>query len=323
MEIKKPILICLFLLIVGFATVLIFIISKQYEIEKLAVDLKENTFQKALFSVETNYAAHKLMRQYLLQSYEANVLLAAEEETRNELIRELNANTTLLRGLSQPYDFGAIQILQNQLTSLLTIGDNMVDHVQAGNHKKNRELRKEFRKTQDRFEQATYSLKFLEVKALNQAISKITSTLQILRRIIIITLILGTGLTIVIAIIFTNYMNKRIVEFEMLQDQHRRGEKIAGIMRLVVSINHELNSPLTAMYVACQKLNELVEDKLLVKYINIANKAANSIRDTVYSLREITDPIEVDYTQGISMYDIKNKEKKKDPPLKEDKDITP
>lgn len=87
-------------------------------------------------------------------------------------------------------------------------------------------------------------------------------------------------------------------------------EKLAGIVETAVTVNHEINSPLTAILGNIQlllrnpdNLNEEVAAKL--KTIEIS---AERIREVTHRLLRVTSPRSVEYADGIKMLDISDEE---------------
>lgn len=97
----------------------------------------------------------------------------------------------------------------------------------------------------------------------------------------------------------------RTKEIESIQEQLVKTEKIAGITNLVITVNHELNSPLMSVLMGAQKLAKLDLDAKGKKYADMVIKSSMKIREIVYGLREITDPLEVEYTPGVKMIQLK------------------
>jgi len=90
-----------------------------------------------------------------------------------------------------------------------------------------------------------------------------------------------------------------------------KAERLSTVAKLTVSLQHEINNPLTSVLAHTQalelKLNsgeslspEFVKDKL-----GTIEREARRIRDLLRNLAHITEPVVREYTPGIEMIDIK------------------
>jgi hypothetical protein len=97
--------------------------------------------------------------------------------------------------------------------------------------------------------------------------------------------------------------------FNQLKEDHKlvvKGERVAAILEAAVTINHEINNPLTAILGNTQLLL-LNKDKLapdmLVKLSTI-EKSAMRIRSVTQKLMAVVEPITTPYIDGLQMLDL-------------------
>ncbi|NQY73524.1 MAG: response regulator [Candidatus Margulisbacteria bacterium] len=100
---------------------------------------------------------------------------------------------------------------------------------------------------------------------------------------------------------------KRTHELNRLQDQLVKSEKMASITNLIITVNHELNSPLMAVMIAAQKLMSQTKTAEELKYAKIVLSGSLKIRHIIENLHDITDPLEVEYSTGVKMIQFENK----------------
>ena len=112
------------------------------------------------------------------------------------------------------------------------------------------------------------------------------------------------------ALLALNYAASGVSESTSDSKEILQKEKLAGIVETAVTVNHEINSPLTAILGNIQlllrnqdNLNEEVVTKL--KTIEIS---AERIREVTHRLLRVTTPRSVEYTEGIKMLDISDEE---------------
>ena len=94
------------------------------------------------------------------------------------------------------------------------------------------------------------------------------------------------------------------------QDKLIKSERVSSISRLAVSLQHEINNPLTAVLATIQLLRIKMEKGVvpdphfILERLDVAEKEARRIRRLVHNLQSITDPIVKDYLPGVEMIDI-------------------
>ena len=96
-------------------------------------------------------------------------------------------------------------------------------------------------------------------------------------------------------------------------------EKIASITQITVSLNHEINNPLTCVLADIQisllKAKKITNDdklkKTLISCLQAAETQALLIKELMEDLRSITNPVVEEYIPGISMVNIKKSTDKK------------
>ena len=82
---------------------------------------------------------------------------------------------------------------------------------------------------------------------------------------------------------------------------------MASITNLIITVNHELNSPLMAVMIAAQKLMSQTKTAEELKYAKIVLSGSLKIRHIIENLHDITDPLEVEYSTGVKMIQFENK----------------
>jgi len=99
------------------------------------------------------------------------------------------------------------------------------------------------------------------------------------------------------------------LSFKLLIADHNKiikAEKVASILETAVTINHEINNPLTAILGNTQ-LILLDKDKLtkdLLAKITTIEKSALRIRQVTQKLMAVIEPITTPYIDGLQMLDI-------------------
>ncbi len=88
-----------------------------------------------------------------------------------------------------------------------------------------------------------------------------------------------------------------------LEAKHAKIQKEA-IQKLMITINHELNSPLTAILIAAQKLNDPSEKQNAQRYADVIIKGAKRIDEIIQKLKTMTEPLDVEYISGIQMLEL-------------------
>ncbi len=95
-------------------------------------------------------------------------------------------------------------------------------------------------------------------------------------------------------------------------DEALQKEKLAGITETAVTVNHEINSPLTAILGNVQLLLRDRDDldKELVTKLKTIEQSAERIQETTHRLLRVTAPRTIQYAEGIRMLDLSDKDKK-------------
>lgn len=91
-------------------------------------------------------------------------------------------------------------------------------------------------------------------------------------------------------------------------------ERLAAIIETAVTVNHEVNNPLTAILGNVQLLlmkREDLDDDLKEK-LRIIETSAMKIKDVTQRLMRMTTPRSVEYSDGTSMVDISDEEEEKE-----------
>jgi len=106
--------------------------------------------------------------------------------------------------------------------------------------------------------------------------------------------------------------------FERLKTDFKKlvkSERAAAITETAVTINHEINNPLTAILGNTQLLL-MAKDKLpadVVAKLQTIERSAIRIRETTTKLMSIIEPVTGPYASGLEMIDIEKSKKKKNP----------
>jgi hypothetical protein len=107
-----------------------------------------------------------------------------------------------------------------------------------------------------------------------------------------------------------------IKSFEKLRtefDKLVKSERAAAVTETTVTINHEINNPLTAILGNTQLLL-MSKDKLppdIVSKLQTIERSAVKIRETTAKLMSIIEPVTAPYVSGLEMIDIEKSKKKK------------
>ncbi len=106
-----------------------------------------------------------------------------------------------------------------------------------------------------------------------------------------------------------------IKSFEKLKADFSKlvqSERVAAITETAVTVNHEINNPLTAILGNTQLMlmseKELPED--IVTKLKTIERSAIQIRETTGKLMSIVEPVRVSYASGLDMIDIEKSKKK-------------
>ncbi len=116
-----------------------------------------------------------------------------------------------------------------------------------------------------------------------------------------------------LAVADTDYIIK---SFEKLKADFKKlvkSERVAAISETAVTVNHEINNPLTAILGNTQLLlmaRDTLPKDAIVKLQTI-EKSAMQIRETTAKLMSIIEPVKSSYASGLDMIDIEKSKKKK------------
>ncbi|MBU0984575.1 MAG: hypothetical protein KKA42_11930 [candidate division Zixibacteria bacterium] len=91
-------------------------------------------------------------------------------------------------------------------------------------------------------------------------------------------------------------------------------ERLSAIIETAVTVNHEINNPLTAILGNVQLLlmNGDAADVKLVGKLKVIEESANRIKDVTQKLLRMTTPRSVEYAEGTSMIDITDRKPPED-----------
>jgi len=90
-------------------------------------------------------------------------------------------------------------------------------------------------------------------------------------------------------------------------------ERTAAIVETAITVNHEINNPLTAILGNIQLLlmDQETLDKELVNKLEIVEESALKIKNVVQKLLRITTPRSIEYANGTNMIDLTDDEEEK------------
>jgi len=114
-----------------------------------------------------------------------------------------------------------------------------------------------------------------------------------------------------------NRLEQKNRELMEAQQQLVQSEKIASIAQITVSLNHEINNPLTSVLADIQfvlmklKANHGANIGQVISCLETAEQEALRIKALMEDLRNITDPVVEEYIPGISMINIQKSTGKK------------
>ena len=108
-----------------------------------------------------------------------------------------------------------------------------------------------------------------------------------------------------------------IRSFEKLKadfDKLVKSERATAITETAVTVNHEINNPLTAILGNTQLMlmNESELPKDVVTKLKTIERSAIQIRETTSKLMSIIEPLRTPYASGLNMIDIEGSKKKED-----------
>lgn len=116
-----------------------------------------------------------------------------------------------------------------------------------------------------------------------------------------------------LAVADTDYIIKSFEKLKADFGKLVKSERVAAISETAVTVNHEINNPLTAILGNTQLLlmakDSLSEDA--VAKLQTIEKSAIQIRETTAKLMSIIEPVKSSYASGLDMIDIEKSKKKK------------
>jgi signal transduction histidine kinase len=102
-------------------------------------------------------------------------------------------------------------------------------------------------------------------------------------------------------------VNKELIE---TREQLVKSERLSTLTRLTVSLQHEINNPLTSVLAQTQALllkmqnNDQVPMEFIREVLRRIDTESRRIRDLLKNLAHITEPIVKEYMPGVEMIDI-------------------
>ncbi len=112
------------------------------------------------------------------------------------------------------------------------------------------------------------------------------------------------------ALISLNYAVSLGTDQSSINTETINKERTAAIVELAVTVNHEVNNPLTAILGNIQllllKRDDLDDD--LIKKLKIMEESANKIKDVTQKLLNLTNVKSVEYIKGTNMLDLSSED---------------
>ena len=115
------------------------------------------------------------------------------------------------------------------------------------------------------------------------------------------------------ALLSLSFAAQKFSSKEDISEEINKG-RTEAIAQTAVTINHEINNPLTAILGNIQLLlmdKEKLNDPLINK-LEVVEKSALKIKDVVQKLLKLTDPKSIEYSNGTNMIDINNIDEEND-----------
>ncbi|GAI44552.1 unnamed protein product, partial [marine sediment metagenome] len=111
-----------------------------------------------------------------------------------------------------------------------------------------------------------------------------------------------------------NAVAERLGQDTIISKDARRKERLEAVIETAVTVNHEINNPLTAILgnVQLLLLKRQDLDKDLSEKLKTIEASAMKIRDVTQRLLRLTSARSVEYTEGTSMLDLSDEQKDED-----------
>lgn len=108
---------------------------------------------------------------------------------------------------------------------------------------------------------------------------------------------------------YTSMLEKTNEDLLKTREELVRSERLSTVTMLAVSLQHEINNPLTSVIAQTQALlikmdKEAVDEGFIKERIRTIERESVRIRDLLRNLAKITDPIIKEYMPGVDMIDI-------------------
>jgi len=108
---------------------------------------------------------------------------------------------------------------------------------------------------------------------------------------------------------YTSMLEKTNEDLLKTREELVRSERLSTVTMLAVSLQHEINNPLTSVIAQTQTLlmrmdKEAVDEGFIKERIRTIERESVRIRDLLRNLAKITDPIIKEYMPGVDMIDI-------------------
>jgi len=108
---------------------------------------------------------------------------------------------------------------------------------------------------------------------------------------------------------YTSMLEKTNEDLLKTREELVRSERLSTVTMLAVSLQHEINNPLTSVIAQTQTLlmkmdKETVDGEFIKERVRTIERESVRIRDLLRNLAKITDPIIKEYMPGVDMIDI-------------------
>jgi signal transduction histidine kinase len=123
-----------------------------------------------------------------------------------------------------------------------------------------------------------------------------------------VTVVLCLG----VALVFNKAIHKQQLLEERIRELEReqlRAAKLETILDVAVTVNHEVNNPLTTILTGSQFLLRRLPDAddMTRLYLSRIAENAERIAQVTHRLREVTEPLQKQYTEGTTMLDLEGR----------------
>ncbi|MFC1617564.1 histidine kinase dimerization/phospho-acceptor domain-containing protein, partial [Candidatus Margulisiibacteriota bacterium] len=107
---------------------------------------------------------------------------------------------------------------------------------------------------------------------------------------------------------FLQTLFERAQPYEEIEAELKNTLQIGTINKTIITLNHEINSPLTAILISAQQLTkELKNNPKNERLADIILQGTQKVRNIIFRLRKLTTFSDEEYLPGITMFKLDNK----------------